>query len=174
MVRVDDHLGALFLQADGGVDDEALGAADAQVRVEEDVTAAHGLGHVLGQRLAEQPLCVFGLAPGVVLAEGLARRPFHGAHLALGLLLGKGVRSAAGLLLLPLRRLVLLHGRAGFVVGVDSCVSQKRLRAGGALNLAYQACKDGSMRVMLMGGDAMLRSVGWLVTACPLFFFGAA
>lgn len=36
MVGEDDDAVATLLQADGGVDDEALGAADAEVRVEED------------------------------------------------------------------------------------------------------------------------------------------
>ena len=31
VVGIDDNFGALVLEADGGVDDEALGAADAQV-----------------------------------------------------------------------------------------------------------------------------------------------
>lgn len=40
MVGEDDDAVAAPLQADGGVDDEALGAADAEVRVEEDDCAA--------------------------------------------------------------------------------------------------------------------------------------
>ncbi|PMB68569.1 hypothetical protein BM221_005149 [Beauveria bassiana] len=135
VVRVDDYLGALVLQAGGGVDDEALGAADAQVRVEEDVAAADGLGHILGQGFADETLGGLGLATGVLFAERLARRPFHRAHLALGLRKGVAAAAAAaavaaGLSLLRRRRRLLLHGLF-FFSAVDYCVSISQIGGAG-------------------------------------------
>jgi len=111
VVGVNDNLGALVLQANGGVDDETLGAADAQVRVEEDVAAGDGLGDVFGNRLVAAALLGLGVATGVFLAEGLAGGSLLGAHLALGLLRRERVRGA-GLRLVR-------HG--GFVWTRDGC-----------------------------------------------------
>jgi len=62
VVGEDDDAVAALLQADGGVDDEPLGAADAQVRVEEDdgAGAAAAAAAAAGGRRALRRHCCLG------------------------------------------------------------------------------------------------------------------
>lgn len=80
VVGVDDDVGAPVLEADGGVDDEALGAADAQVRVEEHMGAGRlGLLGLLREAAVDLPVNVaallVGLALGLALGLFLAAQP---------------------------------------------------------------------------------------------------